>query len=237
MTTQSTAAQRYRVFVEVPHYFTYLFSGRGNVTFVNKGLRPGQLEGYNMYGSKAAFVLAAVFSSTLTWLFSATFIAAALVPAIANGDAVGIAVGGTAAVLLVTFGTWATMRMDRLGAVAANAIVELKEQDVLASVPENERFEDLRRISRAIQYLQREHGSNYDDQAREAVIAVLDQNRSQPDEKHLTIARSDASDATSAAIRKRALEAEAAWGRDVATAEKLILELEEAAGIRAGQPS
>jgi hypothetical protein len=77
--------------------------------------------------------------------------------------------------------------------------------------------------------LQGEHGDVFDDRAREAAVAVLDQNLHRPNEKHLIIADSAADDADSVAIRSRTLEAKSKWTRDVANAEHLILVLEDAA--------
>lgn len=215
----------------MPYYAFGFISGRDSHSYVATGLQSGQLDAYDLYGSKLKFILASALSSALT-IFFAMFGLLGCLSAIRSDPAALPILWGSSALWLG--GTvWAVRYLRGFSDRTKAAIAELKQRDAIASVPEDERFGDLRRISRAIRYLQAEHGSSYDDQARKAVVAIIEQNRHQPDEKHVAIAHSDALDEQSKTIRIRAMEAMKEWRRDVANAEQLILGLEEAAGIRA----
>lgn len=228
MTTQSTPVHLYGVFVRVPRFFTGVVTFKDTETFIDKTLKPGQVDSYGLDERGPTSVAVCVFGSPFFWIFPLAFFTTFLLESLAKRDFVMLAwVVGSA--LVTAIACFASSRHIRRRQMAFGAAIK-DCGDRIAPVPSDNRLVDLRRIERALVTLQQKHGSMYDDRAREAVAAVLEQDNHRPDEKHLIIARSTASDADSEAIRERTLEKESAWGRDVARAEHLILSLEEAVG-------
>jgi hypothetical protein len=235
MTTESTVLTPYRVFVHVPAFVTGLLFDGGTRPYVNVALGPEQLEASEFRGDRVKLLLSHAFTSILVWFLVLFIGAVVFLPAIATQDQTGTIAGVAWAVFWLSGGISGWVYIDSRAKATARLVDELTAQGLLFPLPGDSRDYDLLRISKALMRLHGSHGSAYDARAREAVAAVIHQDRHRPEEKQLSIARSNASDAVSAAIRQRALEAEAAWGRDVANAEQLILELEEAAGIRTRQ--
>lgn len=227
MTTSSASARPYSVFVDVPVIYSGLVTFKDEATFVDTALAPGQIDSYELLGSRAKIIAACILTSMLAWLFPTMFFLIETMRSLMHRDYVWLAweAGIVAAVVVAII--VASRYIGRESKAVDAAIADMKGR--IADVPKGDRREDLIRIQKALDVLQSEHGTAYDDRAREAVNAVLDQHRHQPDEKHLIIAESTADDADSVAIRARALAAKAAWGQDVARAEHLVLELEDAA--------
>lgn len=231
MTTQCASARPYSVFFDLPTFFRGLVTIKDSATFINKGLEPGQIDSYKLDGNRGKTIAACILTSMLVWAFLAIFALAEFLDSLMLRDYVKLAwVGGgvLAALIAITVSSrFITRRKKAFDAAIADM------DGKIAPVPKGGgRRRDLWRIQEALDSLQPEHGTAYDDRAREAVAAVLNQNRHRPDEKHLIIADSTADDSDSVAIRARALAAKAAWGHDVAKAEHLILALEDAAGSK-----
>lgn len=228
MTTHSASARPYSVFFEVPQFYSGLFALKDSETFVDKGTTPGQLDAYTANDSRIKAILACLSASMFLWMFPMAVGTVEVLVAAASRDFTRLAwaVGLIAAwvITVIVSKKYIARRQkfyDETTALLAQHI---------APAPRDERRDDLRRIQKALSALQDEHGAAYDDRAREAVVAVLDQNRHRPNEKHLIIAESTAVDPDSVAIRTQALEAKATWVGDVARAEHLVLVLETAAG-------
>ena len=226
MTISSGAARPYSVFIEVPRFYNGLFAFKGSETFVDKGANPSQLDGYSANESRIKTILACLADSMFLWIFPAAFAMISVISSVMSYDLARLAWElGLLAAWIITV-------------IVAHRYINRQQKSYdettkrlagdLAPVPKG-RERDLHRIQNALQTLQQDHGPAYDEQAQEAVSAVLVQDRHRPCEKHLIIADSTAVDPDSVAIRARALASKAAWGADVARAEHLILVLEATA--------
>lgn len=217
----------YSVFVDVPGIFSGLIAVKTRTRFVDRALAPGQIQSYGLFESRVKTAAACFFASSIIWVLPIALLAIEGVTALARRDYSDLAW------VLGIFLAWAAVAisssryLSRETKTAEAAVVNMK--GLIAPVPEDGTEQDLARIQTALNVLQPEHGTAFDDRARAAVAAVLDQNLHRPNEKHLIIAESTAVDADSTSIRKRTLEAKALWSRDVARAEHLVLELEDAA--------
>jgi hypothetical protein len=227
MTTSSASARPYSVFVQVPRFYGGLITFKDEDSFVDRGLEPGQIDLYEDGGSRAKTVAACILNSLLYWALPAFIVLGYLMSGLVKHDVAQIiwsTGAGVAGICAYIASDWYINKrqksFDETSALLAQHLVP---------APRDGRSADLGRIQRALNTLQGEHGDVFDDRAREAAVAVLDQNLHRPNEKHLIIADSAADDADSVAIRSRTLEAKSKWTRDVANAEHLILVLEDAA--------
>lgn len=125
-----------------------------------------------------------------------------------------------AAVLAVSY--WTRTSITRRLELLKNGLIEAGR---LANP--HARRSDLRRIQAALTVLQASSGTAFDELARKAVIAVLDQDLKTPSPKTVAIAESKANDPDSNVIRARVLAQKAEWAADVAKAESLVFELEQ----------
>jgi uncharacterized membrane protein (DUF485 family) len=227
MTTSSAPARPYSVFVDVPQFYTGLFALKDSKTYVDRGVKPGQLDAFTANENRIKTILACVTSTMFLWMFPMAFGMISVLSAVMSRDFTRLAwVAGLILAWVITV-------------VVSNRYISRRQKSFdetsallaqhLVPAPRDGRSADLGRIQRALNTLQGEHGDVFDDRAREAAVAVLDQNLHRPNEKHLIIADSAADDADSVAIRSRTLEAKSKWTRDVANAEHLILVLEDAA--------
>jgi hypothetical protein len=227
MTTSNAPARLYSVFVDVPQFYNGLFALKDSETYVDKAVEPGQLDAYTANDSRIKTILACLSASMFLWIFPMAFGVISVLSAVMSREFTRMAwVLGLIAAWVITvvvsqrFITRRQKSYDETTFLLAERLVP---------APRDDRERDLHRIQQALTALQAGHGSAYDNQAREAVAALLDQNLHRPNEKHLIIADSTADDADSVAIRTRALAAKAAWSGDVAKAEHLVLALEDAA--------
>jgi uncharacterized membrane protein (DUF485 family) len=227
MTTSSASARPYSVFVGVPQFYTGFFALKDDKTYIDKGAAPGLLDAYSAGNNRFKTILACLSISMFFWAFPTAAGAISLLSALVKRDyvqlawVVGLILAWVATVIVSS--RYVTRRQKHYDATTAL----LAEH--LVPAPRDDRRDDLYRIQKALNTLQAEHGPDYDDQAREAVAAVLEQNRHRPNEKHLLIADSAAEDPDSVTIRTRTLADKAAWTGDVAKAEHLVLVLEDAA--------
>lgn len=88
---------------------------------------------------------------------------------------------------------------------------------------------DLQRIDKALTTLQENRCSSFDAEAMKAAIAVLRRDDHEPSRRQRDIAESSATDENTTKIRAVVTASDAKWRSDIALAERLILELEEAA--------
>jgi hypothetical protein len=227
MTTSSAPARPYSVFVEVPQFYSGLFALKDSETYIDKGLKPGQLDAFSAGDSRIKTILACLNTSMFLWMFPLAYGAISTLSAAVSRDFSRLAwTLGLMAVWIITV-VVSSKYISRRQKSYYETTALLAEH--LVPAPCDDRRDDLYRIQRALRTLQDKHGADFDDQAREAVAAVLDQNRHRPNEKHLIIADSAAEDSDSVAIRTRTLAAKAAWTGDVAKAEHFVLALEDAA--------
>ncbi len=227
MTTDSAPARPYSVFIHVPVIFSGLLTIGVEETFVDRALKPGQVDSYGLFRGRIKTIAACFFDSKLIWMFPAFLAVVETLKVLSHHSDAGLP--WTAGIILgLAVAFIVSDRFVRRQKEAVDAAIADME-GLIASIPKDDRKRDLLRIQQALNVLQREHGTAFDGRAREAVAAVLDQNLRRPSDKHLIIADSTAVDADSASIRVRTLEEKAAWSRDVAWAEHLVLDLEDAA--------
>jgi uncharacterized membrane protein (DUF485 family) len=227
MTTSSASARPYSVFVEVPRFYDGLFAMKDSETYVDRDVKPGQLDAFSAHDSRFKTILACVSASMFLWMFPIMYGMISVLSAAMSHDLPQLAwVLGLilAWVITVVVSKKYINRRQKSYDETTDALA-----GHLVPAPRDNRRADLWRIQDALATLQNEHGAEYDAQARDAVAAVLDQDAHRPNEKHLIIADSAAVDSDSVAIRTRTLAAKALWSGDVAKAEHFVLALEDAA--------
>ncbi|MBG0738938.1 hypothetical protein IV500_05810 [Paeniglutamicibacter antarcticus] len=231
MTISSAIARPYSVFVEVPQFHGGLFALQDSETYIDRDVTPGQLDAFSTNDNRIKTILACLATSIFLGLFPMAFGMISVLDALVEHNLIQLSwVLGLilAWVLTIVVSHKYISRRQKSYDETTAALAQR-----LVPVPRDDRRGDLRRIQTALTTIQSGHGTAYDDRAREAVAAVLDQNLHRPHKKHLIIADSAARDSDSVAIRTRALAAKASWSGDVAKAEHLVLELEDAAAGKA----
>lgn len=228
MTTKSASVCPYSVFVDVPQRCFGLISIKDDNQFVNRSVPANQFDAYNDGESRIKSSLASIFTSMLAWVIPFTVTLVFTLDAIAERNITRFiwVLAVDAGLILATV---VSSRYLRRRQKHYDRITEGLDGQIVTT-PCDHHAHDLHRIQAALDKLQAAHGTAYDEQAREAVAAVLDQNVHQPSQKHLLISESKAEDSSSKAIRIRTFEAKNQWSQDVAKAEHLVLGLEEAAG-------
>lgn len=232
MTKDSASARPYRVFVRV---IDARFEGNLRLqTHVDRGLSPAEIDSLGSPADLKKLALTSLTGTPVTPIVLVALAAWGLTELMQGSAASGVAWAAVnvavAAVLAVSYWTRKTItrRMDRL-------TESLIEAGRLANP--HARRSDLRRIQAALTVLQTSSGTAFDVLARNAVIAVLEQDLNSPSVKTVAIAESKASDPDSTAIRARVLAQKAQRDADVAKAESLIFELEQfAAEKKSSEP-
>lgn len=228
MTTKSASVRPYSVFFNVPHILKSVFNFKIDRQYVNRSAPTEQLEAYKDGESRLKEVPAYILTSAPAWVFPIMATVIYAMDAIAERDS-GRFIWVLAVDAVLILATVVSSRYLSRRQKHYDRITEGLGGQIVAA-PCDHHAHDLHRIQAALDKLQAAHGTAYDEQAREAVAAVLDQNVHQPSKKHLLIADSKAEDSSSKAIRIRTFEAKSQWSQDVAKAEHLVLGLEEAAG-------
>lgn len=222
MTTSSASARPYSVFVGALD--TDFDDHVRRHTYVDRGLSPLEVDSLDSPSDLKKLALTSLVGTPVTPLILlalAVWGVAQWVQGSAAGTALWAAVAAAvAAVIVVSYRTRNTIT-GRLKSLTG----ELLEAGRLAN-PSEGQF-DLRRIQDALTTLQASKGTDFDELARKAVIAVLDQNLKAPSPKTLAIAESKASDPDSTVIRARVQAQKAQRDADVAKAESLIFDLEQ----------
>jgi hypothetical protein len=241
MTTSSASARPYSVFISAPAFGTYLNPEEITVrTFVNGGLSQQDTDELVQPDAVRAFAL-------INRLFEASIIIFALWLGLLIYGVAGLMTGFAppilgvlavvAALALTAFVLRAQARAqhagDKLRALQADLIAagRLEEADALS----NTMYGDLQRIDRSLRSLQETRGTDFDADARAAVVAVLCRNVHEPSKRQREIADSSATDENSNNVRAVITARHTQWRSDVALAEGLILGLEAAAAT--GKPS
>jgi hypothetical protein len=233
MTTSSATVRPYRVFVDALYLPDSPIVGSTTTKVIDGGLAHSELDEIrrpevrsrliwiDLSGSIWPFILD-VFLLAIGWF---TFAAQPITGAATFLAGAGVIV---AHIYAIRFGI-------RLRSETNDARGQLLAYGRIAyySTQGGATLDQLSRIDKAIRALQARDGSAHDDKAREAVAAVLRQDKHEPTKRQLGIADSTANDADSIAIRTRALAAKAAWSGDVARAEHLVIALEDSAAGKA----
>ena len=228
MTTDSATVRPYRVNVRVIHGGDFDSSIRLH-NYVDRGLSPSEIDNLSSPADIKKLALISLVGSPLTPVILLALGAWGVAQWV-QGSAVGTtlwaaAAATVAAVITVSYRTKKTI-VRRLELLKD----ELIEAGRLANP--HERRSDLRRIQTALTVLQASSGTDFDGLAREAVIAVLDQELNAPNKKTLAIADSKANDPHSIAIRARVLAQKSQRDADAAKAESLIFDLEQFAAAK-----
>lgn len=225
MTTDNAAVRPYSVFVRVPDAS---FDNRIRLyTHVDRGLSPAEINSVSSTSDVKKLTLASLLlDSPLTPIVVVALAAWGLTQWGMESSLVG-AVWWAATLTVVASTVWAFISNRSIARRVERLTDELIEKGRLANP--HERRSDLRRIQTALTALQASSGTDFDDLARQAVIAVLDQELNAPGPKALAIAESKASDPDTTVIRARALAQKAQRDADVAKAESLIFDLEQSA--------
>lgn len=221
MTTPSASARPYSVNVRVIHGGDLDSSIRLH-NYVDRGLSPSEIESLSPPSDIKKLALTSLVSSPLTPMVLLVLAAWGIAQWVSGsgGAAWAAVVVPVTAVLAVSYRTKKTI-VRRLELVR-DALIDAGR---LANP--HERRSDLRRIQAALTVLQASSGTDFDGLAREAVIAVLDQELNAPSQKTLAIAESKASDPHSNEIRARVIAQKAQRDADMAKAESLIFGLEQ----------
>lgn len=230
MTTDSAAVRPYSVFVRVPD------AGFDNnvrmYTHVDRGLSPSELDSVSSSSDIKKLALASLAVTPLTPIVVVALAAWGFTQWGMDSAAVGAA-WWTATFAVISTIVWAWFSKKSIMSRVGRLTEELLEEGRLADP--HERRSDLRRIQAALTVLQASSGTDFDGLAREAVIAVLDQELKAPSQKTLAIAESKANDPHSTAIRARVLAQKSQRDADAAKAESLIFDLESFAAAKKNQ--
>lgn len=231
MTTDSATARPYSVFVRVPD------AGFDNnvrmYTHVDRGLSPSENDSVSSSSDIKKLALASLSDTLLTPVVVVALAAWGFTQWGMDSAAGGAAWWAvTLAVVAAILWAWVTKKsiMRRVGRLTE----ELIEAGRLANP--HARRSDLRRIDAALKVLQASSGTEFDDLARQAVIAVLDQDLRAPSQKTVAIAESKAVDPDSTVIRARVLAQKAQHNADIAKAESLVFDLEQFAEKKSQEP-
>lgn len=240
MTAHIDAPRPYRIFFKAPAIGTPVDSGEITVkTFVDTGLRQEDVNGLLHpetlrrldlmrrihQGSMLIFCIILVLAAVgMTNFFANPLIA---VPAVA------------ATLALAAFVLRARVQATRAGNSIKALQAALVSAGRLADTADvsGSTYADLQRINRSLTALQEKSGTSFDDDARTATVAVLQRDVHEPSKRQQEIAQSPATDENSNKIRAVVTASNAKWHSDVALAERLILELEDAAAVAVKESS
>lgn len=232
MTTDSAAVRPYSVFVRVPD------AGFDNsvriYTHVDRGLTPSELDSVSSPSDIRKLELTSLLDTSLTPVVVIALAAWGFTQW-GMDSAAGATAWWVVTVAVVAAIVWAYCTKGRIMHRVGRLTGELIEAGRLANP--HARRSDLRRIEAALTVLQASSGTAYDDLARQAVIAVLDQDLRAPTAKTVAIAESKAVDPASVVIRARVLAQKAQHNADIAKAESLVFDLEQYAAQKKAEES